>query len=109
VAYTTFARAIRREARPSPLLAKFDIIYYNRNGTNRTGHLKHGYYGSAIFFLEDPNRLWQVLASGILRPYDLANSPLNREWKTFLRRHSRDKNTSLDFSFATMMQTLPAS
>lgn len=79
-------------------------IRYNKDGNNRSGHLKQAFFAVYHFFSENRGEI--VLVPQIDERYDLQNSPLFKKWLQFLNEHEGDYGP---YSFESIKNALPQS
>lgn len=81
------------------------VIYYNTDGNNRTGHLKQAFYGVQRFLQEYPQHIDFVANQPADRPFDLRGTPLESDWRNFIKAFHDDAEPSLGYDLSILVDT----
>lgn len=100
-------RAYLDSLRPStnPLDQEILTIALNLDLNNNGGKVKHAFYGIQRFLQEYPQHIGFVAALPRGQWFDVSGSPLERDWRTFLRSYESEDSPSYQYSMWTLVHT----
>jgi hypothetical protein len=127
LAESMFRKSLVQTARKAPSIPSFEIekfLEYCRvdktvvsreivdrceGKYNLQGHVKHCYYGTVQFLLENHKFISEIAAIPGKSLYDFSNPSIRSQWRDFLHDHAREIDKKRDFSFRTLRVYLPPS
>lgn len=74
---------------------------------NLQGHVKHYYYGALRFLYEFPELVDEISLTPRKSLYEFTNPSILTKWRDFLRKHAKEIDKKLNFSFRTLRVYTP--
>lgn len=81
------------------------VIYYNTDGNNRTGHLKQAFYAVQRFLQEYPVHIAFVAQQPADKPFDLRGTPVESDWREFITRFHSEADATLGYDISILVDT----
>jgi hypothetical protein len=84
-----------------------EVVARHEGKHNLSGHVKHCFYGSVLFFSEHKEFVNEIAETPSESLYDFANSSIRTNWRDFLREHAYEIDKERGFSFHTLNVYIP--
>lgn len=103
VPYLTYLKQL--EGSSNPLARDILDIALNKDRNNNGGKIKHAFYGIQRFLQEYPQHVAFAANLPQDRWFDVAGSPIEADWKRFLRDFESEESDTYNYSMGTLVNT----